>query len=320
MYSSIKILEGNNNKIELFTCYLILFVTIILSQWIYSFVNNKCSFFEFVLGPFIRDIFSDKSYECTELIRGVASPEPLLTTITSGLPYLLPVFFAIGGVLLWIGSRDNKKLQIVAPIVILYAIIYGFPLIGMRNLLTHRWLPFLSVFLCLVIAAYILSIANVPQSRIAKVSIVLMIITSFCFVMIITPGINKDNPIIMSDKTVRNQFTDTEVTGMDTLTNITVGSIKSDSAYLLLKRSELWTSQIYTSMSLDYIAGIEFSDQPNTLIAIRKCGMTEPFAFNTGKRGISEMRYLPEHFLDRFDHPQYDLIYTNKEVLGYLAK
>lgn len=312
--------RGHGNKVWFFTRYLSLIIIVLLSQWLYSFVTENCSFFEFISRPFIRDFFGDKSYEVTEILRGEASCDPLLTTVISSLPYLIPVSFAIGGVLLWLASRDSKKMQIVAPIIIMYAIIYGVPMIGMRNLLTHRWLPFLSVFLCLVIAAYILGIANIPRLRIAKVAIILIIVTSFCFVMIITPGINKDNPIIRGDATVRNQFTDTEVTGMDTLTSIAVGTIKADSAYLLLERSKLGTSQTYTSMSLDYVAGIELTDQPNILIAIRKCGMTEPLTFNTGKKGVSETRYLPEHFLNRFDHPQHDLIYSNEEVLGYLAK
>lgn len=308
------------NKLWFLTRYLLLLIIVLLFQWFYSYVTTGCSFFEFVFRPFINDFLGDKSYEVGELIRGTTSSEPFLTTVVSSLPYTVPVFFAIGGVLLWLTSRDSKKMQIIAPIIVMYAIVYGFPMIGMRNLLTDRWLPFLSIFLCLVIAAYILSIANIPRSKIMKFAVISIIVASFCFVMIITPGINKDNPIIRSDATVRNQFTAIEVTGMDTLTSMAAGTIKSDAAYLLLQRSELETSQTYTSMSLDYVAGTEFSDQPNTLIAIRKCGMTEPFTFGTNKRGISATEYLPGHFLDRFNSPQHDLIYSNEKVLGYLTK
>jgi len=308
------------NSIWFFTRYLVLVIIVLLSQWLYSFVTENLSFFEFVFDPFINNLLGDRAYESMEAIRVVAPTDPLLSTIISSLPYTIEVFFAIGGVLLWLASRDNKKMQIITPIIVMYAIVYGIPMIGMRNLLTHRWLPFLSLFLCLVIAAYILAIASIPRSKIVKVSVISIIIVSLCFITIITPGINKDNPIIRSDETVRNQFTDAEVSGMDVLSDIAVGPIRTDSAYLLLQRSELEASQTYTSMSLDYVAGTEFSDQSNTLIAIRKCGMTEPFTFRTDKREIVETEYLPGDFLDRFNRPQHDLIYSNEKVLGYLTK
>jgi len=319
MYLILEFRERKNTT-RFFTRYLSLLVIVLFFQWFYSLVTENCSFFEFVFRPFVRDFLGDTPYEGMEILRGAASTVTFLDTILTSLPYTFPVFFAIGGVLLWLNSKDFKKLLVITPIIILYAIIYSFPMLGMRNLLTDRWMPFLSVFLCLVIAAYILNIANISMQRMVKVSIVLLIMTSFCFVMVITPGINKDNPIINKDATVRNQFTSAEVAGMDTLTNIVVGPIKSDSNYFLLKKSDLKATQTYISMSLDYVFGNELSDQTNTLIAIRRCGMTEPFAFNTAKRGISEMRYLPEHFLDKFDRPQYDLIYDNKEVVGYLTK
>lgn len=308
------------NNIWFFTRYLVLLSIVLLSQWLYSFVTKNRSFFEFVFEPFINDILGDKTYESMEVIRVVTPTDPLLSTMISSLPYTVVVFFAIGGVLLWLTSSDNKKIQIITPIIVMYAIVYGLPMIGMRNLLTHRWLPFLSLFLCLVIAAYILAIASIPRSKIAKVSVISIIIVSLCFIMIITPGINKDNPIIRSNETVRNQFTDTEVRGMDTLSDIAVGSIRTDSAYLLLERSTLETNLVYHPMNLDYVAGSEFSDQPETVIAIRTCGMTEPLAFPTKKRGISEYTSLPKHFLDRFESPRHDLIYTNEKVLGYSTK
>ncbi|NLG05640.1 MAG: hypothetical protein GX567_17720 [Clostridia bacterium] len=309
-----------SNKIRFLSNYLLLFIIMLISHWFYSFITNNCSFFEFVFRPLITDFFGAKQYDYMEILRGVTSGDSFLTTIISSLPYTVPVFFAIGGVLLWFASRDRKKLQMIAPIVILYAIVFGTPMIGMRNLVTDRWLPFLSVFLCVVIAAYILGIADIPHSRISKVFAISIIVTSFCFVMIITPAINKDNPIIDNYATVRDQFTDAEVAGMDALTSIAAGPIKSDLAYFLLERSKLYTNQTYIGMSLDYVSSIEFSDKSNTLIAIRKCGMIEPLAFDTGKLGILERQYLPDHFLDRFNRPQYDLIYSNEAVLEYLAK
>ena len=87
-------------------------------------------FFEFVFRPFINDFLGDKSYEVRINWRGTTSSEPFLTTVVSSLPYTVPVFFAIGGVLLWLTSRDSKKMQIIAPIIVMYAIVYGFPMIG----------------------------------------------------------------------------------------------------------------------------------------------------------------------------------------------
>src|SRR5690606_14663757 len=128
-------------------------------------------------------------------------------------------FFAIGGVLTWFSRRDAEKINkfsIALVVAILYGLAYGIPLLGMRNFLTSRWFPLIAVFLVLVSASYMLKLVSLFSSRKAKVSAVFAIMLLFSFVMITTPGINKDNPLVGKDTTVRNQFKNIEIQAVKT--------------------------------------------------------------------------------------------------------
>ena len=51
-----------------------------------------------------------------------------------------------------------------------------------------------------------LKLVSLFDLRKVKIPAIFIIVLLFSFVMVTTPGINKDNPLVAKDTTVRNQF------------------------------------------------------------------------------------------------------------------
>ena len=72
--------------------------------------------------------------------------------------------------------------------------------------------------------------------------------------MIITPSINKDNPLVAKDTTCRNQFKDEEICAVATINNVYRGPIKLDSlliSYLLYDANASLVQQIKSESLLE---------------------------------------------------------------------
>lgn len=187
-----------------------------------------------IFRPLVEVLQAGSGYSSDELITGTATNQDPMETLILHISYLALPFFAIGGVLTWFSRRDAEKIDkfsIAIVVAILYSLAYGIPLLGMRNFLTSRWFPLIGVFLVLVAASYILKLVSLFNSKKAKIPAVFIILLLFSFVMVTTPGINKDNPLVGKDTTVRNQFKNIEIQAMKTLTGAYSGSILMDSPY-----------------------------------------------------------------------------------------
>lgn len=318
-----------STKVHNILWYLVPFYVIaIITQWLYSFAYENLSFFEYVMRPFFRDVQrGGGSFDTEVLLKGTAFQETLWEALLSNISYLLPVFFIICGTYLFIGSRDVRKLQIAIPIIFLYLIVFGFPMLGMRNLLIHRWMPLIYIITVLVSSAYLIYVSNIRGKTNVKFLIIFILVATYAFFMVITPGINQDNPILRSDTTARNQYTHAEVVASSTISNvIKQGSlIRLDPSYRLMNSKGLPISSSefniqLTHMSIEYVLEEGSYDQSGSIIVIRNCGFSEPISFSSGRRHIRQSMTMPEDFMKRFEQPHFDLIYSNKEVLAYITK
>ena len=312
--------------IDISTYYILLFAVALQFYWMHTSVRPGRTFFDYVVGPFINVLKSGGEYGSDVLIVGYEYHRSLLDTLLLHSSYLILPFFAIGGVLLWLSLRDNKKFSIVTAVIILYSFVYGIPLLGMRNLLTSRWVPLLSVFLVIVASAYIFTIIGLIKSNRNKIFAIFTIAVIFSFFMITTPGINKDNPIFAKDTTFRNQFKDSEVSTAETISNVYSGRIKVDSlmgtcfsethaSSVLRVESEL----LFEGFGVDYIAS-STQEENVTMIMLRKCTLNEPITVKVSKLyGLYRIQSLPKEFFARFESTDYNLVYSNREVLAYLS-
>lgn len=304
--------------------YILFFIISLQTYWMFTFVNQDTSFLEMVLSPLMDVIKVGTSYSSTELILGSGNNQETLEVLLLHISYLALPFFAIGGVLAWFSREDIKKVNkfsIALVVAVLYSLAYGIPLLGIRNFLTSRWFPLIAVFLVLVAASYILKLVNLFNSKQAKISMIFIIVLLFSFIMVTTPGINKDNPLVAKDTTVRNQFKEIEIDAIKTITAKYSGNILMDSPYdsCLFYRDREYDSSNATYFNIQHIQTGEING--NSMILLRKSTLKEPVSINDPERyGVNSIQTLPEGFFNRFEAYDYARVYDNKEVLAYMKE
>ncbi len=306
--------------------YILFFTATIIFYWMNSYYNPTLSFFEAVVGPFINVVQKGEGdYGSNVLIVGTEYQRTFLDISFLHLSYLILPFFAIGGTLLWLSLKKYNKLMIINTVVILYSFIYIVPLFGIRNLLTDRWFPFLIIFLVILSSAYIFKLIQIFTFNISKIFALFTIVIIFTFFMITTPSINKDNPLVTKDTTIRNQFNYNEISASKTVSNISAGKIKVDSSFYLgffyygTNSSSFFQTQSKSLLSIynkEFINSSKFRDK-NATIIVRKSTLKEPTEVSSPIYGISFAQSLPKEFFESFESNDFNLVYNNGNVLGY---
>ena len=304
--------------------YILFFIISLQTYWMFTYVNQDTSFLEMVLSPLMDVLQIGSSYSGNELIVGSVNNQDTLETLLLHISYLALPFFSIGGVLAWFSGRDIKKVNkfsIALVVTVLYSLAYGIPLLGMRNFLTSRWFPLIAVFLVLVSASYMLKLVSLLNSKKAKIPVMFTIILLFSFIMVTTPGINKDNPLVAKDTTVRNQFKSIEIEAIKTVTAKYSGNILMDSPYdsCLFYRDRGYDSSNATYFNIQHIQTGEIDGSP--MILLRKSTVKEPVSINDPERyGVNIIQTLPDGFFNRFEVYDYARVYDNEEVFAYMKE
>lgn len=302
--------------------YILFFLVSMQTYWTFTYAKGDISFFEMVLKPLIGVLQGGTAYSSDDLIMGSLANQDTLETLLLHICYLALPFFAIGGVLAWFSREDIKKINKFSAalvVIILYGLAYGIPLLGMRNLLTSRWFPLISVFLVLVAASYMLKLVSLCDFIKAKIPAIFIIVLLFSFVMLMTPGIDKDNPVVGRDTTVRNQFKNIEIQAIETVTGKYSGNILMDSPYdscIFYSNPKYNTSNVKYFDNQNIVTG-EINGNP--MVLLRKSTMEEPISIDDPERyGVSIVQPLPKEFFNRFEAQDYALIYNNEGVSAYV--
>ena len=304
--------------------YILFFIVSMQTYWTFTHVTSDTSFLAMVFKPLMEVFQAGAGYSSDELIVGSVINQDTLEVLLLHISYLALPFFSIGGVLAWLSREDLKKINrfsIALVVIILYSFAYGIPLLGMRNLLTTRWFPLISVFLVLVAASYILKLVSLFDLRKAKIPAIFIIMLLFSFVMVTTPGINKDNPLVAKETTVRNQFKDIEIQAIKTVSGKYSGDILMDSPY---DSCLFYSDSGYNSSNARYfnIQQIKTGEiEGNSMVLLRKSTLKEPISINDPDRyGVNFIQELPGEFFNRFEARDYALIYNNEEVFAYIKE
>jgi len=306
--------------------YLTLFGIAITAYWIVMEFPGGSTFFGYVLGPFFDVLEAGGEYGSDLLVVGRSYEQPLFDTLILQSSYLILPFFAIGGLLLWMTPENRKKFSIAVVAAALFVMVYGVPLLGIRNLLTSRWMPLLCIFLAILAAAFIWRSVNLMSPKMVKMCSIFLIVFVFAFLMVTTPGINKDNPLVSKDTTVRNQFTLSEVRATETMESVFDGDTYVDStflgAYIYHTDSVISGKKIEISGRVDgfSISGNDDPIRANNLFVLRTSTLYEPVTVKASHLyGDLMARVIPQDFFDSFESRHFDLVYSNSYVLGYLS-
>ena len=312
-------------KNPIFLLYLPFFATSMLMYWMSTPAYNQKSFFEMVLAPLIDVLEYGGQYGSDVLIVGYGYVRPFIETLLLQVSYLIIPFFAIGGIYLWLSKKDAIKFSIAFAAAILFLLVYAVPLLGIRNLLTDRWMPFLLMFLGILAAAYIISFVDLIKSNFNKLATIFMIIIVFSFFMVVTPGINKDNPIVAKDTTVRNQYTFNEISAIETVGSIRVEKIFVDSSFIsaALFYGSISTVEEQKNKEVGIFQfnreKLSISNDPGALIILRKNTLKEPVSLKAsdlyGDTYIAPLSRASFDYMENSNNK--NLIFTNGNVLSY---
>jgi len=310
-----------------FKLFLALFGITMVFYWIYTPLYYNASFFEGILSPFIDILTLGGNYGSEQLLTGHRYDIQFFETFILQTSYLILPFFGIAGIYFWLSRKDEIKFSIAFISGLLFFMVYAIPMLGIRNLLTDRWIPFLSIFLGIVAAAYIISGVDLIRPKAIKLVTIFIIASLLSFFMIIPPAINKDNPFMAKNQTVRNQFNDNEITATETISLIHKGNILTDSTFgsvfLVYKSDHSLESEknFYKNMS-DFGTEsqlINESEGRGTLVVLRKSTLHEPVSLKAsdlyGDTYAGRLSYTTFEYFKAAKSQ--NLVFTNGNVIGY---
>ncbi|MDI3541380.1 MAG: hypothetical protein PWQ62_294 [Candidatus Methanomethylophilaceae archaeon] len=316
--------HGTKVRITPTTSYLALFGIAILSYWIIMELPNGTSFFEYVAKPFITVLSEGGQYGSDLLVVGHQYDRAFFDLLIHQASYLILPFFAIGGLFLFMSPKGKGEFSIAFVATALLLFVYGVPLLGIRNLLTSRWMPILCIFLCILAATFIWRLINLSSSRSRRICAVILIVFIFAFLMITTPAINRDNPLVGKDTTVRNQFTYSELQAVRTIGSLSAGDTYVDrtfqNAYIHYHPYDMSSEG---TVLPNQVFGFDKSPDDNriganTLFVLRICTLYEPISVKASNLfGDLISQTLPQSFFDSFESGDYNKIYANKYVISY---
>jgi hypothetical protein len=313
-----------------FLFYLSFFAISMITYWMTTIANRQQSFFETVLEPLSDVLVYGGKYGSDILITGHVYTRPLNEILLLQISYLIIPFFAIGGIFLWLSKKDMNKISIALTAAVLFALIYIIPFLGIRNLLTDRWMPFLLIFLGILAAGYIIPSLEIIKSNFYRLSTFFIIIAVFSFIMITVPAINKDNPLVAKDTTVRNQYNFQEISAIEKLQKIHTEKILVDpsfidpfhfyGSYSTIKEQKENLDTLFTFDTEDDL--FEISKRSGILIVLRKSTSEEPISLKASNLyGDSYNAPLSKSTFQYFENsPNHNLIFTNGGIQAYKLK
>ncbi len=314
-----KIIYKLKENIIINLSYLLLFAVALQSYWMNTDAYKGQSFFDYVVGPLVKVLGSKTELGGEEVVTSAVNYNTSANVLFH-LGYLILLFFAIGGILLWLSSKDDKKFSIVTAVFVLFFFVYGVSLFAINNMLPGRWFPFTYVFLAMLSSAYLLRITQSIKYNLKKILFIFSIIFIISFLMITTPNINKDSPLYAEERVDRSQLKFSEVSAITTINNVYNGTIKTDYSYIGGLFRQITIKSTVVSFDVNYIAS-SAQEKNGTMIVLRTSALNEPVSItDTEGFGGYKHQLLPKEFFDRFKSSNYDLVYANGGVLIYASR
>jgi hypothetical protein len=151
------------------------------------------------------------------------------------------------------------------------------------------------------------------------------IIVIFSFLMVTIPAINKDNPFVAKDKTIRNQYTNNEISAIERIKSLYGGTIIVDPEFIT--PMVLYGSN-YTLAGHNFYSVVTFasenellaiSENSGLLIVLRKSTLNEPVTLTAPELfGDIIAAPLSKTSFDYLENREnQNLIFTNGNVISY---
>lgn len=305
------------NKFTIFLGTAIIFYVILLSYWMYAFQCLSCSsFFDYGVNALYTGLTKYSIYSGNEELATVQEKVSNYVA-TNYMEYLLDhlgylIFLGIGiiGTYIWIKSKDEFKVPLSVTMILLFAFIYGFSLVGITAIIPTRWFIFAYVILAIVSAYGFFKLINLINKKFA---IIFIIITIFLmsFFMITSTISNNDSPLYYKEHVNLCAYKQSQLQGISTIHKFFNGSHGLINAYIQAEVDP-------AILSVNY----NFSKDKDKMYVIRKDAFTYPRLWTIAleRAGAGATPYiLDEEFKKRVEMNSGE-IYDNGEVLGYIIR
>jgi len=303
------------------SCTLLLFGVALQSYWMYAYIDIETgkTFFHFAVRPIVRALESGDFFSTPSSSMYVAyyAQYSTLSNILFHLGYLILLFFAVVGALIWLSPKeiDSKKFVVIIAPISLYLFIYGIPLTGIGNAqLSTRWLGFAYLFLVFLATQSIFALVGLVKRNSNKVIAISFTMLLFTFIMITTPYINGDSPLYCKDRWPRAALTDSEIQAAKTITNIYEDIIQTDRTY----RATIFRELPFDATIKD-MTPLDTETLNKGMILTRTCISNEPVACEMLGGELSIVTIPGDEFFEKFETPKHDIVYDNGGVKAYLS-
>jgi hypothetical protein len=229
-----KRLDGRERLLDwAITCIGIILMMLYWSLTRQNLSSDK-SFFEFTIVNAINTLFSGKmlsevgSSAYVEYVQYYS----LISNVLIHIGYLALISIAVLTIAFWLkNDRDDRKLLFGFLAIFLWAVIYGFSITALgRNLLLQRWLPFICIFLTVIVGAGIAIFSSGGKYRLRNITCVVGITLIIGF-MITTPIINSESAIYSNERASRAMYTPMEVSSALFAIEVTDKNIHIDGSF-----------------------------------------------------------------------------------------
>ncbi len=219
-------------------------------------------------------------------------------------------FFTIIGSLIYLHPRNysSDKIALAGVAGVLFSLPFGLVLFQITNILPDRWYIFMYVPMTVLAVSGILKLCTLLKNRyLIKFYIIIIIVVGIILTMTTNNLANDDSPFVFN-AAVRIGYTQSEITAIETLSNMKSGYPVTDIYYLGISRYILGNDE-YNSMI----------KSNNSVFIKRNYYLKHPdwddrFMISTYAKGV--LKYGPEQ-MKAYDIDKEFLIYNNENVKVY---
>lgn len=306
-------------------CNLMLVTTVgLIQHWMVAlYRKGGNSFFEQIILFLVNNVskYSGVLNRPESLVEYATMLPPFYERFVNLLGLSILLFLSIIGGLYWISHKYKNQMffSIIFCEIFLMGLTFGFPFMGIRNIIPDRWFLFEYFFLSLMAAFTIAIIINNFNNPYKKIIFISILFFSFCFFMSASTISNTDSPLWLENSTPSIFFTENEKVAMETLTKVSSDLI-SDFQY----------GHTFLEINQNYEDGVilkesQIDSLDNRVFVWRSYTLKSPSRtireLSTNYTNISyvKLQYVPQVLgLDLFKKLQkYGNIYNNGDVLAY---
>lgn len=283
-----------------------LFGIAMLTYWMWSFPHPERAFFTKMVLSF-RSAMSVAQVGDVELVTQIGSFDAL-TVFAGEAGWTLLLVPATMGLI----SAFNPRLRSTEFLVwallmaVFLGIVYGSGVMGVQQILPSRWIAFLYVPVCLLVASFLSRLLATSNWNTFLASFTVLLLCAILALMITSPSKSiPDSPLYAASLSIRSAFYTSELVGMKYAERTYQGPLAAS-----------WRSGRFRGLTSDTIDPLQpDSYKPANLIIVRDDDISKGFR----SPSLGRLRMVSQELIDHLKGPSRVRVYDNGTVRLFLS-